>query len=231
MDSEKREFWSKIDTYIDEYNINLIRNLSELQQKLFEKNTRKKFGFIEIHDYIYSFDKMVNFSGKKLQKRRNLKNNFTKKYGDKIVCCNYNYDLHHNELEIFITEWCENYLKGSNSYEAFTLINLTKLINIFKKNIECCLYFIEDKIVAFIVGEIVDEDIIIHLHHCKREYKGIYQFTVSDFLSRLQKNIKYELKQVNFLDDGLSNNLKIAKQQYRPIKYYNKAFFYTKLDL
>jgi hypothetical protein len=75
------------------------------------------------------------------------------------------------------------------------------------------------KVVAFTIGEVVNDTLFIHIEKASREYAGIYE-TLSLLFARdlTDKNIEYINREEDVGDEGLRK----SKMSYNPIALLDK---------
>ena len=170
-------------------------------------------------DYIYSFDDILNFAGKKYKGQRNYINKFLKLYGEPnlkpikkedikdIYTMLKKYELEHN-----INTLMESYeLKGTKMLlDSFLDLNLIGAY-----------ITINDEIVSFTIGEVINDTLIIHVEKALKKIDGIYPLTFNYFVKMI--NEKYtNIKYINREDDSGDLGIRYSKMQYNPIKKETK---------
>lgn len=185
-----------------------------------------RFNFTPVRDsfdYVYDAQRLISLSGKKLQSKRNHLNYFL---------ANYNWSIHQitpqlmNEVLDFNHEWCK-IMKCTKfktlSWESCAVEKC--LLNFDSLKIEGIALKVDDKIVAYSVGEILNSDtIIIHIEKAFSDIRGAYPMINREFASIMANGFKY----VNREDDIGDLGLRKAKKSYNPlfmIEKYNAAIF------
>ena len=207
-----------IETLIEYKNINnmeyLFRNvetpfLNELNRI---SKDRFKIGIEENNfDYIYESENLINLSGRKLSSKRNHITRFVNNYNYRVE------DINIGNTQGCINaakEWCTaNSGSGLISYETESIITMLNNWDILK--FHGIVVYVDDKISAFTIGEIANEEMaIIHVEKAFSEIHGLYPFINKTFVEKYFKDIKF----INREDDMGIEGLRKAKQSYHPYK-------------
>ena len=166
-------------------------------------------------DYIYESKKLINLSGKVLHKKKNHLNFFIKNYKYQDVKIT---DELIKPIMRAAREWCcKNSCRGYLIYELRAIEEL--LINKDKLNIIGMVVFVDDKISAFTLGEIVSEDMaIIHVEKADSDIRGLYNYINRTFVEKYLKDIPY----INREQDLGMEGLRKAKLSYAPTDFSKK---------
>jgi len=81
---------------------------------------------------------------------------------------------------------------------------------------------VRDKIVAFSIGEIVGDMLLIHVEKALRCYQGAYPTMYNAMVRLAQELCKHQLTLVNREDDSGDPGLRTSKMQYHPIGRVHK---------
>ena len=177
------------------------------------------FEDVKNFDYIYESQKMIDLTGEKLRKRRLQYNQFIESYDYTVK------DIHDEEVVEdclhLSREWFEAQ-KSTNRELKFELGGIRDvLINRDKINIDGIAVYVEDKIIAFTIGEKVNHRMaIIHTEKGDTAYKGIYPFINRTFAEKYLKDVTY----INREEDLGIVGIKKAKEAYDPIKLEKKYY-------
>jgi len=171
-------------------------------------------------DYLYSSDELIQLKGNRFHKKKNLLNQFKKNYEFRYVPLAAEIVQMAKEMQEDWCTWrdCESseLLNAENGAIARVLDDYEKLTGLLGGAL-----FVDEKMVAYTVGEkVMDDIIIIHFEKGSSEYKGIYQAISQMFLEHSCKNIKTVNREQDLDDVGLRK----AKLSYNPtgfIKKYN----------
>ncbi len=172
-------------------------------------------------DYLYKRDNMVNLTGRKFHKKRNLVNAFIN---------NYNYE------ERYITEenvgdalsildaWKNQRLKDNldtGDYEA-----AKEALKMKEKLKLCgCITYVDGIPAAYSMGETINKGkcFVIHFEKASTNHKGIYQFINKSFARMIGKRFTYLNREQDLGDPGLRQ----AKMSYRPDGFVKKYKIFT----
>ena len=166
-------------------------------------------------DYIYSFEEVMSFRGKKYGGQRNHVNKFKKLYGEPQV--RFLTDADRQSVEAML----EGYKAEHPDPNPLEQLELKQTINLFDARNALDLYaaglFVEGKLAAFSIGEAVGESLLIHTEKALTRYSGVYPTTYSAFVRLIAGMMGRTLKYVNREDDSGDPGLRVSKTQYHPI--------------
>lgn len=165
-------------------------------------------------DYIYSKEKLSSYSGKKLHNKKNLLNQFLRKYDAEVLSITSD----HIPAAIDILDtWQEqlgqppentDYHACREGLEMFDRLHLCGVI-----------YYIEGSPAGFLMGEgITTDTFAIHFAKGLTSYKGIYQYMYNHCAKALPDPFQY----FNFEQDLGIQALRDAKKSYIPDITRNK---------
>lgn len=168
-------------------------------------------------DYIYTAQKLITLSGKKLHSKKNHYNYFIKTY-DYIIK-----DFYDTGVKTDIISAAKNWYEqknNSNKYLEYELNGIKEIVsNMEKLNLKAMAVYVEDKICAFTIGEKVSNNMaIIHIEKGNSSMRGIYTFTNKTFIENYFSDVLY----INREQDLGIEGLKKAKRSYHPIKMGEK---------
>ncbi len=222
--------WDKIDwkTHFNKYlhgPITLTR-IPETLHGMWAKTPEVQMTVTEARghwDYVYAVDDLVDLNGNRFHKKKNLVNQFKKKYT--YAYSSFTLDMIDQALAMQ-QDWCtwrdcesSNALAAENKAIENVLNSWDKLKGILGGAIS-----VDDNIIAYTVGEMLAEDtVVIHFEKGKPEFKGAYQAINRMFLENLKtevlyKNIKFVNREQDLDDDGLRK----AKLSYHPVSFIKK---------
>jgi len=166
-------------------------------------------------DYIYESEKLISLSGKILHKKKNHLNYFIKNYKYQDVEIT---DELIKPCMKAAREWCcKNSCRGYLLYELRAIEEL--LINRDKLNIIGMAIYVDGKISAFTLGEIVNENMaIIHVEKADSDIRGLYNYINRTFVEKYLKDIPY----INREQDLGMEGLRKAKLSYSPSNFSKK---------
>jgi hypothetical protein len=193
----------------------IIGATREMYDLLSEEFTAR-FEFLpnrDASDYLYLTEKLISLSGKKLQSKRNHINKF------KAENKNWAYRKITDDKGIadcitMLQEWekveKERLLETQQfEYQAI----MTMLENFFILELVCGAIYVDNRIVAFSLGEQLTDDTFVI--HCEKAFSGIqgaYSIINQQFVQNEASNFKY----VNREEDLGIENLRKAKLSYQP---------------
>lgn len=133
----------------------------------------------DLCDYLYSKEELVSLAGRKYAGQRNHINRFKKLYGECIYKPITNYDIDK------ILKCFDKYLYMSkDKIDLFEIENM-KAKEVLEKYPELNLLggFVEvnDEVVAFSIGEIVNDVLFVHVEKALIEYHGAYSVINQEF--------------------------------------------------
>ena len=172
-------------------------------------------------DYIYLFEEAKNFAGRKYSGQRNHINKFKKLYGEPVV------RFLRPEDRPAVFEMLAAYRAEHTDQNLLERLELAQTENLLAVAPSLGLYtaglFVDGKVAAFSIGEVIGETLLIHVEKALRRYEGAYPAMYSGFV-RLVGNALPEtaLRFVNREDDSGDPGLRTSKMQYHPIGKQNK---------
>lgn len=161
-------------------------------------------------DYVYESEKIISLSGKKLQKRRNLYNQFTKKYQGR-------YRLeplhdHVSEVKLFLQDWmkdsdADRYLNHEFIGVTFILDHLSSFDHVGS------VLLLDGKVKGFIIATLLSKTMVqFNIEKADKSIPGIYQVLEKEFMLAHFPHIAL----VNREDDMGYENLRQAKLANQP---------------
>ena len=178
-------------------------------------------------DYIYDAEKFKTYSGKKFSGQRNHVNKFKKTYP------NYKFKVIDESdfprIKEFLKEF-ENkteFLRWSEAVEQKKVYDFT--LNMFKLKQLGGLLDVDGKVVAFSIGEIMGNTLIVHIEKALKKYDGVYPTMAQEFAKAF---VTDGVKLINREEDCGDNGLRISKLQYQPVEVKEKNFLtaYTLIE-
>lgn len=171
-------------------------------------------------DYLYESDKLATLEGHKLNKKRNHVNRFTRDHSD-FSFENIDQSNILSIRKFLVDTWEKEVIKTGNYFEAEKEGTLLVLDNydkypFFGGALKC-----DNKIIAFTVGEIINDTLYVHIEKALSEYSGSYEMINFLFAKEMQTNHP-ELKWINREDDGGDDGLREAKMSYNPAMLLKK---------
>lgn len=169
-------------------------------------------------DYVYSVEELSTLKGNRFHKKKNLLNQFKKKYD--FVFHPMSPDCVEDVLQMQL-DWfnwrdaeSQQILAAENNSIARVLKAWDSLEGVFGGVIE-----VDGHKAAYTVGEhLCDETLVIHFEKGHTNYKGIYQSINQMFLDHEAGGYKFVNREQDLGDPGLRK----AKESYHPVKYQKK---------
>lgn len=216
---EKIDWQSRLSPFIHDQNtfIRIPENLMQCWQSSVENHIQ----VIEARghwDYLYSIEALIQLRGNRFHKKKNLLNQFTKKY-------NYTYTPIEPETIVHAAamqkDWCHwRDCESSNTLSAEN----RAIIRVFNQwnNLNGLIggsITVDQTIAAYTVAERLTNDmLLIHFEKASPMYKGGYQAINQMFLSRTRGEIKTVNREQDLDDEGLRQ----AKLSYHPLNFLRK---------
>lgn len=168
-------------------------------------------------DYIYLAENFKTYSGKKFGGQRNHVNKFKKLYPDykfKIID-----KSDFERIKAFLDEFNSRseFLRWSEAVEQKKVFDLVEKIEELGQ--VGGLIEVDGKVVAFSIGEIIGDTLIVHIEKALIKYEGVYPTMAQEFTKAFaDAKVRYINREEDCGDDGL----RISKLQYRPIDVKEK---------
>lgn len=234
-------YYGKEEWFLPPIGLNIADAVTEIEKYCVEKNERLRFtcvdeGVLDFYkqryennskcnydrrwsDYIYNYDDIKTFTGKKYSGQRNHINKFKKLYP--------NYKYHKitknaiPKLKEFMAQY-KTHHKDMGSIEKKEYFNTLTLLDEYSDKYFVGGYItVNGKIVSFSIGEYVGDTLVIHIEKALPEYQGVYPTTFNEFVCHNEKDgIVY----INREDDSGDEGLRTSKTQYHPVMLANKNY-------
>jgi hypothetical protein len=202
----------------DEYAVNLL-NLPEDKYRVEEQ--------VDSRDYIYSGDSLRTLAGKKMHKKKNRLNVFTRAYEGRYEYRRLACSDSHRVWE-FLDKWREQKDEDEEhlDYEAMGVHDILK--NCVANPGAMGGVFIDGELEAFTIGSYnpVEKMAVIHVEKANPTIDGLYQFINREFL--LDAFPQAEL--VNREDDMGLEGLRKSKMSYNPVTFARKFLVQQLVD-
>lgn len=168
----------------------------------------------DFSDYIYNASDLINLSGKKFHKKKNLFNKFMREYEGRYEYRNItSKDI--NDILAFNKIWCEkNVSKDSDDMAAETRAITLALKNFEKLELKGGMLLVDGKIIAYTLGSKNNDDtFVVQIEKALVEYSGAYQVINNLFAKNNLEGYKY----INREEDLGLEGLRKAKLSYNPV--------------
>jgi hypothetical protein len=174
-------------------------------------------------DYLYDIHELISLTGKRFHKKKNLLNQFIRKYQYRFVP--FQNDLIDSVLHMQ-EAWC--LWRDCEAVDALAHENeaIEKVLSKWDqlKNLKGGAILIDQKIAAYTIGERLNEyTLLIHFEKGDQNYKGIYQAISQIFLESMVSDPScQQITVVNREQDLDDEGLRSAKLSYHPIDFLKK---------
>jgi len=165
-------------------------------------------------DYLYSAEKLMTYSGKKLQKKRNHVNNFVKNYEDRyeIKIIEGNSDVI-KDCVVLTKKWDVNKTERDMYIDQEVIGTIDVLTHMDELSCEGLAVYIDGQIEAFSIGtQLNDTTAVINVEKANGEIIGLYPFLRQQMVKTFFDDLIY----INTEDDVGEENLRKSKLSYRP---------------
>jgi hypothetical protein len=169
-------------------------------------------------DYLYSVQELTTLSGNRFHKKKNLLNQFLRRYEYTYV----RLDKHNVEKALTLqTEWMlwrndesDSTLEAENKAIVRVMHDWERLDAVFGAGLE-----VEGRMVAYTIAEPLSSDtVVIHFEKGCPNYKGVYQAINNLFLANDCRDFTWVNREQDLGDQGLRK----AKLSYNPSDYLKK---------
>lgn len=216
-----KELIEKLETYKKEHNMDYL--FKDVENSFLEdlKDIYGETAHIEEDidnfDYIYSKDKLISLSGKKLHSKKNHYNFFIKNY--KYTVKDFSEDGVKSDSVELARVWYNENDTGSK-YLKYELDGLLEIVNHSDElNLQGMAVYVDGEIASFTIGERVNDNMaIIYFEKARKDIHGIYAFTNRTFVEKYLSDVTY----INREQDLGIEGLRKAKKSYQPIKLEEK---------
>ncbi len=169
-------------------------------------------------DYLYAVPELIELKGKRFHKKRNLLNQFKKKYNYGFVP--FGPEMIDRALAMQ-KSWCT--WRDCESSESLSAENrvIAKVLDSWDTldGLSGGAIIVDDEMVAYTLAESLSEDtLVIHFEKGNSDYKGIYQAINQMFLEYSGNQFKTVNREQDLDDEGLRK----AKLSYNPVGFLKK---------
>jgi hypothetical protein len=169
-------------------------------------------------DYLYSIEELTRLKGNRFHKKKNLVNQFKKKYNYEYISLT---DKMIEQAAGMQESWCT--WRDCESHEALGAENaaISKVLNNWQKlqRITGGAIMVDGNMVAYTVAEyLTDDTLLIHFEKGNPEYKGVYQAINQLFLQESGNDFQIVNREQDLGDEGLRK----AKLSYLPVDFLKK---------
>jgi hypothetical protein len=208
-----------LDKYFDEP-ITFLRIPEELL-RVWEKNIEDRIRREDERahwDYIYDVKELIELKGNRFHKKKNLVNQFKKKYDYQYVP----FDAKMIDMALAMQEdWCT--WRDCESSEALSAENraISRILDNWQTiyGLTGGALLVGQEMVAYTIAEQLSQGmIVIHFEKANPDYKGAYQAINQMFLEHNREQFYFVNREQDLGDEGLRK----AKLSYHPIDFLKK---------
>ncbi|MBR6725794.1 MAG: DUF2156 domain-containing protein [Clostridia bacterium] len=177
------------------------------------------------NDYVYDTNALATFAGRAYNGQRNHTNAFLRENpsweyktitSDNIADVRrfyYDADIFHaKDAELYVEEQ-KKVVEVLDNFEVYGMIGGA--------------IYVEGKVIAFALGEIMGDTLHTHIEKADKSIRGSYQMIVREYNSA---NLKYGIKYTNRQDDAGDEGLRRSKLSYHPCEIIEKYTVKVKKD-
>lgn len=169
-------------------------------------------------EYLYPAAAFLNFSGKKMEKKRNHLNYFTNNYTDVAIAPLREKDI--PDLLAFTLKFKENHPDNNLfNYESDSTMEVLREFALYP--FEGIVIRDAGKVIGYSFGERNGDTFIVHVEKGDTAYRGIYQ-ALASAMTRRATELYPEIVLVNREDDMGNEYLRKSKESYHPSLYIRK---------
>ena len=188
---------------------------------------KDRYGEIEISanrdffDYLYHYDDLATFAGRRYSAQRNHINRFIKQWP------NWAYRPIAREDVPAVQDFLREYIARKTAFEPISRSEQTELRGcadllevMHDFGMSGGILTVDGNIVAFSVGEKLGDTLYVHCEKGDTRYPGVYQLMVREFAAH---NASSKLTFINREDDSGDAGLRQSKLAYRPCAILEKS--------
>lgn len=173
-------------------------------------------------DYLYDAQDLIELKGNRFHKKKNLLNQFLKKYDFEYISFGKEMIEHVLAMQSDWCQWRDCDLNDALAAENRVIEKVLKAWNKFKE-ISGGAIMMDNKIVAYTLAETLTQDtLLIHFEKGNPSYQGSYQAINQMFVSRAFKETNEKFRLVNRMQDLGDEGLRKAKLSYQPADFNRK---------
>ncbi len=168
-------------------------------------------------DYIYSSKQLISLSGRKYHRKKNLYNQFIKKYHYEVR------ELHDKYVIKDCIDFAEDWYYSREKKDEQLSFELESIKDILANreilNIKGIAVYVDGRIAGFSIGEKANSKMaIVHIEKGNLEYTGIYSFLNKTLVEKYFKDVNF----INRQEDLGIAGLRKAKMSYNPVRLEKK---------
>lgn len=171
----------------------------------------------DICDYVYLTSDLMSFSGKKYHGQKNHLNAFKKLYPSAYAKKIDDSDI--KNVQVFMKKYRASAVKNSEAFLKEIQSVERVLDNFSLYGFDGLAVYHNGEVISFTAGEVIGDTMYAHIEKALSEYRGLYQYTVSQFSAfAAEKGAAY----INREDDTGDEGLRTSKLAYKPCKLVDK---------
>lgn len=192
---------------LENSDVDILRNYFFRTRKSYERGWS---------DYLYDAQTFKTFKGKRYNKKRNHLNAFRQ---------NNNYSVEHiddsnlEELIAFFADYKNRHSKESPVYVEENNRVMEVLNNLDHYKMKGIILRVDEMIVAFSLGEVINETLFVHIEKAEMNVRGAYSMVAYAFANEF---VDEKIKWINREEDTNDMGLRQSKFSYKPDKILNK---------
>lgn len=173
--------------------------------------------YLDFSDYLYNASDLREYKGKRYGGQRNMIHQFERENP------NYCYiDINKNNVNEAL-EFLDKHYKVSDNASEFEKEEERKVIevlnNLDKYELFGSMLKVDNEVVGFQLGEIINDTCFMHIEKANREFKGVYQILVKLFANKYTNE---KIKYINREEDVGDIGLRTSKLSYHPCALLKK---------
>ena len=170
-------------------------------------------------DYIFTVDDLVALKGNRYHKKRNLLNQFRKKYDYRYVALDSELTEHAKGMQEDWCTWRDCESSDILSAENHAIYRVLQEWDQLEGTLGGAI-LVNQNMVAYTIAEsLTDDTVLIHFEKGDTEYKGAYQAINQMFLAHSAKGFRFVNREQDLDDEGLRK----AKLSYLPVDFLKKC--------
>ena len=173
-------------------------------------------------DYVYNVDDLKELSGRKYHTQKNHLNYFKNNFKNYSLS-----QIDEKDLEVIktFTKNLEDFELNLSKYHKAEFEHVFDALNNFNiYGFRGMKLEVDGKLVGYILGEVLNKTLFIHIQKCDKSYRGSFQFLMTEFI----KSFDEEINNVNLEDDAADIDLKNTKLRYHPKELLVRNKLYIK---
>ena len=169
-------------------------------------------------DYLYHVDELITLRGNRFHKKKNLLNQFLKKYQSEYILLDRQVTSKAMAMQ---EDWCT--WRDCESSDSLSAENraIARILSAWEKlaTVTGAAIMVDNDMAAYTIAEsLTDETLVIHFEKGNPNYKGVYQAINQIFLDRSGSRHNIVNREQDLGDEGLRK----AKQSYHPFDFIKK---------